>query len=161
MDSMRKITITDGPLKGKTVDVQVNETTFTTHAGNGHYEATTDGATWHRKHTATATTEKPAAKPARKRAPKAQAPKPQPPAPADAPVESETQSHERGRWRFPRHRPPHYRSAPAAPRIVPLRDRVLRTDLPIPTMDVQLTAASVADDVTSTIDRVRLSIVMR
>ncbi|EQM83411.1 hypothetical protein [Microbacterium maritypicum] len=55
MDSMRKIAITDGPLKGKTVEVHVNESTFTTHAGNGHYEVTKDGASWHRKQAATST----------------------------------------------------------------------------------------------------------
>lgn len=69
MDSMRKIAITDGPLKGKTVEVHVNESTFTTHAGNGHYEVTGDGATWHRKQAATstdATSPKTPRKPARK-----------------------------------------------------------------------------------------------
>ena len=69
MDSMRKIAITDGPLKGKTVEVHVNESTFTTHAGNGHYEVTKDGATWHRKQAATsseAAAPKAPRKPARK-----------------------------------------------------------------------------------------------
>lgn len=87
MDGMRSIELTDGPLKGKTVEVHVNHTTFTTHAGNGHYEVTKDGATWHRKHAPKAATEQPAAKPARKRAPKTATPKPQAPAPEDAPTE--------------------------------------------------------------------------
>lgn len=86
MDSMRKITITDGPLKGKTVEVQTNTERFTTHAGNGHYEVTKDGAKWHRKHTAKASTEK-AQEPTRKRVSKT-APNPEQPAPADAPVET-------------------------------------------------------------------------
>lgn len=83
MDSMRKITMTDGPLKGKTVEVQANTERFTTHAGNGHYEVTKDGATWHRKHTAKVSTEKAAAQAERTRAPK-----PQKAALAPAPVES-------------------------------------------------------------------------
>lgn len=77
MDSMRKIAITDGPLKGKTVEVHVNESTFTTHAGNGHYEVTKEGATWQRKQAATGTeTAAPKApgKPARKAAVKPSAP---------------------------------------------------------------------------------------
>lgn len=91
MDSMRKIAITDGPLKGKTVEVHVNETTFTTHAGHGHYEVTKDGATWHRTHAVAATTEKQAAKPVRKRTPKPTAPKPSASAPVDAPIEAKAQ----------------------------------------------------------------------
>lgn len=91
MDSMRKIAVTDGPLKGKTVEVHVNESTFTTHAGNGHYEVTKDGATWHRTHTVTTTTEKPAAKLVRKRTPKPTAPKLTAPAPVDAPIEAKVQ----------------------------------------------------------------------
>ncbi|TCJ28751.1 hypothetical protein E0W80_04425 [Microbacterium sp. PI-1] len=85
MDSMRKIAITDGPLKGKTVEVHVNESTFTTHAGNGHYEVTKDGATWHRKQPAPST-EDAAPKAPRKPARKAPA-KPAAPTSADASVE--------------------------------------------------------------------------
>ena len=76
MDSMRKIAITDGPLKGKTVEVHVNETTFTTHAGHGRYEVTKDGATWHRRQAATSTdtaAPKVTRKPARKTASKSPA----------------------------------------------------------------------------------------
>ncbi|PRB08605.1 hypothetical protein CQ047_12045 [Microbacterium sp. MYb72] len=85
MDSMRKIAITDGPLKGKTVEVHVNEVTFTTHAGYGHYEVTKDGATWHRKQAASGT-ETAAPKAPRKPARKAPA-KPTAPASTVAPVE--------------------------------------------------------------------------
>lgn len=76
MDSMRKVAITDGPLKGKTVEVHVNESTFTTHAGNGHYEVTKDGATWRRRQATTSTetaAPKTPRKPARKTAAKLQA----------------------------------------------------------------------------------------
>lgn len=47
MDDMRKVTLTSGPLKGKTVHVAPGETRFTTHAAAGHYELTDKGATWH------------------------------------------------------------------------------------------------------------------
>lgn len=47
MENMRKVKVTTGPLKGKTVEVHVNTTTFTTHAAPGHYELTDKGATWH------------------------------------------------------------------------------------------------------------------
>lgn len=47
MDGMRKITIAGGPLKGKTVEVSHNAEAFTTHAGDGHYEVTDNGARWH------------------------------------------------------------------------------------------------------------------
>lgn len=88
MDSMRKIAITDGPLKGKTVEVHVNESTFTTHAGNGHYEVTKDGAMWHRKQAAPST-ETAAPKAPRKPARKAAA-KPPAPTSVTAPVEQPT-----------------------------------------------------------------------
>lgn len=47
MDHMRKIKLTTGPLKGKTVEVHVTQKSFTTHAAPGHYEVTEKGATWH------------------------------------------------------------------------------------------------------------------
>lgn len=83
MDSIRKIAIGGGPLKGTTVEVHVNAETFTTPAGDGHYEVTEAGARWHgRKPAEPEPSTKPARKPARKTAAK-----PQVPAPADAPVE--------------------------------------------------------------------------
>lgn len=83
MDSMRKIAIGGGPLKGTTVEVHVNAETFTTPAGDGHYEVTESGAKWHGR---PAATEKP--KPTSKaRTPKATKTV-EPPAPADAPTES-------------------------------------------------------------------------
>ena len=47
MEATRKVKLTDGPLKGKTVLVHVTQTRFTTHAAPGHYELTDKGATWH------------------------------------------------------------------------------------------------------------------
>lgn len=84
MDSMRKIAIGGGPLKGTTVEVHVNAETFTTPAGDGHYEVTEAGARWHgRKPAESEPSPKATRKPARKAAAK-----PQAPAPADAPTES-------------------------------------------------------------------------
>lgn len=83
MDGMRKITIGGGPLKGKTVEVAAGTETFTTHAGDGHYEVTETGARWHGR---PAATEKPAPT-AKRRKPKAPETV-ETTAPADAPTES-------------------------------------------------------------------------
>lgn len=44
---MRKITLKDGPLKGKTVLVHESQTSFTTHVAPGRYHITPKGAKWH------------------------------------------------------------------------------------------------------------------
>ncbi|WP_223172524.1 hypothetical protein [Microbacterium sp. NIBRBAC000506063] len=43
---MRKITLKDGPLKGKTVLVHETQTSFTTHAAPGRYDIGDKGAKW-------------------------------------------------------------------------------------------------------------------
>ncbi|VXC31007.1 hypothetical protein MICRO8M_90058 [Microbacterium sp. 8M] len=47
MENMRRVKLTSGPLKGKTVLVDETQKTFTTHVAPGHYELTEKGATWH------------------------------------------------------------------------------------------------------------------
>lgn len=47
MENMRKVKLTDGPLKGKTVLVHETQSTFTTHADPGRYELKGKGAKWH------------------------------------------------------------------------------------------------------------------
>ncbi|MFB7843620.1 hypothetical protein [Microbacterium sp. NPDC056052] len=46
MENMRRVKLTSGPLKGKTVLVHETQSTFTTHAAPGHYEITETGAKW-------------------------------------------------------------------------------------------------------------------
>lgn len=52
MNGMRKIKLTSGPLKGKTMEVPLTAESFTTPAAAGHYELTDKGATWHSAKTA-------------------------------------------------------------------------------------------------------------
>lgn len=46
MENMRKVKLTDGPLRGKTVMVHETQETFSTHAASGRYEIGDKGAKW-------------------------------------------------------------------------------------------------------------------